>query len=65
MNDDYDDLLFGFDDIERYKRGEQPEGWFGERIDILLARCRAQQTRLGKLVASAPPAVVAGFNKPL
>lgn len=62
MNDD--DLLFGYDDIERYKRGEQPEEWFGKRIDILLARCRAQQARLGKPVASAPTAVVARLNEP-
>lgn len=66
MNDDYDDdLLFGLDDIESYKRGEQPKGWFEARKNILLARCRAQQASLEKFLASAPPAVVARFNQPL
>lgn len=66
MNDDYDDdLLLGLDDIESYKRGGRPKGWFEARKNILLARCRAQQASLEEFLASAPLAVVARFNRPL
>ncbi len=66
MNDDCDDnLLFGMDDIESYKRGEQPDGWFEARKNILVARCHAQNERLRKLLATAPSAVLARFKKPL
>lgn len=66
MNDDYDDdLLFGLDDIERYKRGEQPRGWFEAQKNILVARCHAQNERLKRFLATAPPATVERFNKPL
>jgi len=66
MNDDYDDdLLFGLDDIDLFKRGEQPEGWFEAQKDILVARCRAQNERLKEFLSTADPATVERFNKPL
>lgn len=40
MNDD--DMLFGLEDIEAWKRDERPETWLRERKDVLVARCRAQ-----------------------
>lgn len=63
MNDD--DLLFGVDDLEGYNRGEQPEGWLSDQHDLLEARCRAQTAKLEKLLASAPPAIVARFDEPI
>lgn len=64
MSDD-DDLLFGVDDLERLKRGEQPDGWLEEQKDVLLARCHAQTARLKKLLASADPAMARRLNKRL
>ncbi|QBQ49517.1 hypothetical protein [Brevundimonas naejangsanensis] len=60
--DDTDDLLFSNEDIERWKRGEQPEGWLEHRKDVLLARCRAQTKRL---LASSSPATTHPMNQPL
>lgn len=47
MNDD--DLLFSVDDLEGYKRGEQPEGWLAGQRDVLLARMRAQTSELKRV----------------
>lgn len=64
MNDD-DDLLFGVDDLERFKRGEQPDGWLDAQKAVLIARCQAQSAGLKKLLASADPATTHLLNKPL
>lgn len=37
-----DDLLFGFDDIQRWKRGELPSGWLDQRGKMLCLRLRQQ-----------------------
>jgi len=60
-----DDLLFGFDDLERWKRGDRSEDWLEQRKDVLLARCQAQSAGLKQLLASANRALVARLNKPL
>ncbi len=60
-----DDLLFGFDDLERWKRGDHSEDWLEQRKDILLARCQAQSAGLKQLLASADRALVERLNKPL
>ena len=36
MNDD--DMLFGLEDIEAWKRRMRPESWLQERKDVLVAR---------------------------
>ena len=64
VNDD-DDLLFGVDDLERLKRGEQPDGWLDAQKSVLIARCRAQSADLEKLLASDDWDLVARLNKPL
>lgn len=64
MNDD-DDLLFGVDDLERLKRGEQPDGWLEAQKAVLIERLRAQKAMLEMLLASADPALAARLNKPL
>ena len=50
MNDAYDfyddEQLFGVNDWELYKRGEQPKGWLEDRKNLLVARCRAQADKL-------------------
>lgn len=51
MNDD--DLPFPIDDLERWKRGEQPDGWLDDQHEALQARCRAQIAKLRNLLASA------------
>lgn len=63
MNDD--DLLYGVDDLEDYKRGEQPEGWLADQHKLLEARCRAQTAKLRKLLFLATPALRERLNKPL
>ncbi len=63
MNDD--DLLFGLDDLERWKRGDHPEDWLEQRKDLLVARCQAQTARLEQLLATANRALVARLNEPL
>lgn len=55
MNDD--DLLFSFDDLQRLKRGDQPETWLEDRKEVLLARCHAQSAMLEKLLASSDRAL--------
>ena len=50
-----DDLLFGVDDLERLKRGEQPENWLTTRRDILLARLRATTAELNRLMSASAP----------
>lgn len=57
MNDD--DFLFGLDDLERLKRGEQPDGWLDAQKVVLIERLRAQSAGLKKLLASADPALAA------
>ena len=64
MNDD-DDLLFSTENIERWKRGEQPRGWLKHQAAILIARCHAQSAELKKLLASADPATASRLNEPL
>lgn len=64
MNDD-DDLLFPVDDLERWKRGEQPEDWLDQQKDALLARCHAKSAQLRQLLASADPATARRLNKRL
>lgn len=64
MNDD-DDLLFGVDDLERFKRGEQPDGWLDAQKAVLIARSKAQSAGLRKLLASADPATASRLNEPL
>lgn len=64
MNDD-DDLLFGVDDLERWKRGEQPEGWLDQQGAALLARCHAQLAEFQSLLISADPATARRLNKRL
>lgn len=57
MNDD-NDLLFGVDDLDRYVRGEQPDGWLRAQTSLLIARCRALDDQLKALTAnSRRPAV--------
>lgn len=51
MNDD--DLLFGLEEIEAWKRGERPDSWLQERKDVLVARCRAQSAALSDLLKTA------------
>lgn len=63
MNDD--DLLFGMDDLERLKRGEQPVGWLEDRKAVLLARCHAQLAEFQSLLISADPATARRLNKRL
>lgn len=58
-------LLFGIDDLERWKRGGRSETWLEQRKDVLLARCQVQSEGLEQLLASANRAVVARLNKPL
>jgi hypothetical protein len=60
-----DDLLFGLDDLERWKRGEQPMGWLGHQKDILLARLHSQSKALKKVLASADPATVSQLKAAL
>lgn len=64
MSDD-DDLLFGVDDLERWKRRELPPEWLKERKDILLARCQTQATMLKKLLASADRSMTEHIHRPL
>lgn len=64
MNDD-DDLLFGVDDLERWKRRELPPEWLKGRKHILLARSRAQSEQFKKMLASADPATASRLNTPL
>ncbi len=54
MNDD-DDLLFGVDDINRWKRRELPEDWLTNRCDILLARLRATSADCDQLMSRPRP----------
>ena len=63
MNDD--DLLYGVDDLEDYKRGEQPEGWLADQHKLLETRCRAQTAKLKNLFALATPALIERLSKPL
>lgn len=63
MNDD--DLLFTVNDLDSYKRGEQPDSWLGDRHEVLATRCRAQKAKLEKLLASASPVLFDRLNKPL
>ena len=63
MNDDH--LLFGLDDLERWKRGDHSEDWLEQRKDILVARCQDQSARLKQLLATANRSLVARLNKPL
>lgn len=60
-----DDLLFGFDDLERLKHRDQPERWLDERKEVLLARFQAQSKEFQKLLMSAPPSLARRLNKPL
>lgn len=62
MNDD--DLLFGDAALEDRKNSGRPMAWLEHRRGVMLARCRAQKASLEKLLASAPPAMVARFDKP-
>lgn len=54
MNDD-DDLLFGVDDINRWKRRELPEDWLTNRCDILLARLRAASADCDQIMSRPRP----------
>lgn len=63
MNDD--DMLFGLEDIEAWKRGERPESWLQERKEVLVARCRAQSAAFSKLLKSANQTVASRLNKEL
>ena len=69
MNDVYDfyddEQIFGVNDWERYKRGEQPKGWLEARKNLLVARCRAQSENLGEVLVSADAATVERFKEPL
>ncbi|WEK41160.1 MAG: hypothetical protein P0Y50_06020 [Candidatus Brevundimonas colombiensis] len=59
------DLLFGIDDLERWKRGDHSEVWLEQQKAQLLARSQAQSAGLKQLLASANPALVSRLNKPL
>jgi len=63
MNDD--DLLFGLEEIEAWKRGERPDSWLQERKDVLVARCRAQSAALSDLLKTANQTVASRLNEPL
>lgn len=63
MNDD--DLLFGVDDLERWKRRDLPQSWLGDQIAVLIARSRTQSPLLHAMLISADPAVDERLNKPL
>lgn len=63
MNDD--DLIFGVDDLERWKRRDLPQSWFGDQIAVLIARSRTQSALLQAMLISADPAVDERLNKPL
>lgn len=63
MNDD--DLLFGFDDLDRLKRADQPARWLGERKNVLLARLNAQSKQFHDLLMSANHSMARRLNKPL
>lgn len=63
MNDD--DFLFSLEEIERLKRGEQPDGWLDAQKTVLMERLRAQSEMLGKLLAPTDPALAARLYKPL
>lgn len=54
MND-YDDLLFGVDDLERWKNGEQPEDWLVKQKDLLLQRSHDQTAQFRELLMSGDP----------
>lgn len=64
MNGD-GDLLFGVDDLERLKRGVQPDGWLEAQKGVLIERLRAQKAMLEKLLTSADPALAARLKKEL
>lgn len=52
MNDD--DLLFGSDDLERWKRRELPNDWLARQRDVLLARMRAEPAASDKMWPTWP-----------
>lgn len=60
-----DNLLFGIDDLEGWKRGDQPHDWLEQQKAVLLARCIAQSAGLKQLLASANQAVASRLNKSL
>ncbi len=63
MNDD--DLLFCVDDLDRYKLGQQPDGWLRGQIDVLRARLESQSQHFEKLLITASPAMMARLKQPL
>lgn len=63
MNDD--DLLFGVDDLERWKNGELPDPWFEDQKNVLVARCQVHVEQLKMLLATASPALAARLHKRL
>lgn len=63
MNED--DMMFGVEDLEAWKRGERLESWLQERKDVLVARCRAQSAALSDLLKTANQTVISRLNAPL
>ena len=63
MNDD--DMLFGLEDIDSWKRRMRPESWLQERKDVRVARCRAQSAALSDLLKTANQTVTSRLNEPL
>lgn len=63
-HDDYEPL-YSSENIERWKRREQPPEWLEQQKNILTARCRAQSEELNKMLASADAATINRFNRPL
>ncbi|WP_292063653.1 hypothetical protein [Brevundimonas sp. UBA7664] len=64
MNDD-NDLLFGLDDLDGYKRGEKPHGWLEKQKEALLERFSAQSAGFQKLLMSAAPHTARRLHKRL
>lgn len=60
-----DDMLFGLEDIEAWKRRMRPESWLKERKDVLVARYRAQSEVLSDLLKPSNQTSASRLNKPL
>lgn len=63
MNDD--DLLFGMDDLERWKKRTLPNDWLEQRMAVLIERQRAQLANLTTLMQSADAATIRRLNERL